>query len=138
MVTNGHHAAIELDHRVAPRQVATGSLAFGMLDSTGDALPPMPGFQNSPFGPVGPLLLLLQQLLRNRDLLAVTALRILGLLHATRLPAASGEQREKQSDNPISVHALHVGMMPFGLSRNERGTSDIPFIPYPLVTTDSL
>jgi hypothetical protein len=123
-VTTDHHAAIHLDHRIAPRQVSTGSLAFGMLDSPSDDLPPIPGFRNLPFGTVGPCLSSLQQSLRNRDLVAVAALRILGLLHAIGLPAASGEQREKKSDNQASGHPLHVGMGPFGSSRNKCEPSD--------------
>jgi hypothetical protein len=43
------------------------------------------------------------------------------LLHSGNLTAASGEQREEQSDNPASGHSRHIGMTPFGLSRKKRG-----------------
>jgi hypothetical protein len=53
---------------------------------------------------------LLQQPLCHRDLVAIAALRVLGLVHAATLPAASAEQREKQSDNPASGHSRYIGM----------------------------
>ena len=106
VVTNRHHAAIKLDHRIAPRQVATGSFAFGMLDSPSDDLPSIPRLHNLPFGPIRPILLLLQQSLCHLDLVAIAALRILGVIHATVIPAASGEQRETKHDKPASGHPL--------------------------------
>jgi hypothetical protein len=40
------------------------------------------------------------------------------LLHAGNLPAASGEQREKQSDDPASGHSRHIGIRPLDLSQS--------------------
>jgi hypothetical protein len=104
VVINGNHAAIQFNDRTAPRQVSIGSLVFGMLDSPGDDLPSIPLFLYLPFGPVGPILLLLQQSFRNRDLVVKAALRILGLFHAGGLTSAAAEQPEKQGNNPASGH----------------------------------
>src|SRR5258708_14972828 len=104
VVMNGNHAAVEFNDRISPGQVAVGSLAFGMFNPPGDDLPTVPGFQNLPLSTAGPILFLLQQTHRRGDLFAVAALRVLGMLHAGGPDAASGEQQEKQSDNPESGH----------------------------------
>jgi hypothetical protein len=74
VVFNGNAAAVQFNYRIAPRHVSAGSFAFGMLDSPSDHLPPSLGFQDLPFGPVGPILLLHQHPLRRRDLVAVAPL----------------------------------------------------------------
>jgi hypothetical protein len=56
---------------------------------------------------------LLQQPLRRRDLVTLVALRIIGVFHAGGFTAASGEQREKKGDNPVSGHPRHIGSTPF-------------------------
>src|SRR5882724_8623478 len=115
VVMNGDHAAVEFNDRIPPGQVSVGSLAFGMLDPPGNDLPTVPGFQNLPFGAVGPILLLLQQAHCRRDLFAVAALRVFGMLHAGGPIAASGEQQEKQSDNRESGHPPDIGNNLHGL-----------------------
>jgi hypothetical protein len=89
---NGHQTAIQFNHRISPRQVSIRSFTFRMLDSPGNDFPTIPGFQNLPFSPVGPVLFLLQNPLRHRDLLTVASVRILGMLHVCELIAASAEQ----------------------------------------------
>src|SRR5580658_520304 len=111
---NGHQAAIQFDDRIAPGQVAIGSLAFGMLDSPGSDLPAIVGLQNLPLGPAGPILFLLQQTLGRRDLVVVAALRILWLLHAAGLAAATGEQREEEGNHQTSSHPLKSALAPPG------------------------
>jgi len=51
--------------------------------------------------------------LRRRDLVTLVALRIIGVFHAGGFTAASGEQREKKGDNPVSGHPRHIGSTPF-------------------------
>jgi|SRR5665213_362769 len=106
VVINGHRAAIEFNDRVTPGQIAGGAFLIGMLESPGDDLPPIAGFDNLPFGAVGPVLLLLQQAPGCRDLVRIAALRVLRLGHAGGCAAASAEQGEQQSENPASSHPI--------------------------------
>jgi hypothetical protein len=91
-VVNGHEATVQFDHGIAPWQVSTRALAFGMFNAPGDDLPTICRFQNLPFYPFSPLLILLEDTPGNGDLVVVTAFRILGLFHAAHVSAASAEQ----------------------------------------------
>ena len=89
VVIDRHEARIQINDRIAPRQVTVGPLGIRTLNAPGDDLPSVAGFQNFPFGAVGPILPLLQQPFGRRDLIVVTALRFLWLRHSRTGTAAA-------------------------------------------------
>lgn len=63
-----------------------------MLNPPSDDLPLITGFPHLPFGTIRPILILVQHPPGNRNLLTITTLWILRLVHSAGITAAASDQ----------------------------------------------
>ncbi len=76
-------AAVKLNNGIAPRQVARCPRLVRMFHAPCYHVPTFRGLQDFPFSAVGPILLLREQPLRRRNLVAITGLaEFSGCTHA--------------------------------------------------------
>jgi hypothetical protein len=125
---NGHHPAVQFDHRVTPGQVALSAYLVGMLDPPGDDLPAVIMSRNFPFGTVGPRFFLLQQLFGRCYLFLELAFRILRVLHPRRRTSASAKQSDQDERCQVSNHPSPIDRIKAELKENRTGCGEWPVV----------